>query len=65
MSSETPRATSATSSKVVSSSARIYPDAAIQALDETTFEDVAEVARGVSEELSIACVGPHSADEFA
>ena len=43
----------------------IHPDAAIRALDETTFEDVAEVARGISEELSIACVGPHSADEFA
>ena len=43
----------------------IDPDAAIAALDETTFDDVAEVARGISEELSVACVGPHSADEFA
>src|SRR5918998_97677 len=43
----------------------IQPDAAIKALDDTTFEQVAEVARGVSEELSVACVGPHSADEFA
>jgi predicted Zn-dependent peptidase len=43
----------------------IDPDAAIRALDETTLDQVAEVARGVSEELSVACVGPHSADEFA
>ena len=43
----------------------LHPDVAIQALDETTFEAVAEVARGISEELSVACVGPHSADEFA
>ena len=25
---------------------------------------VAEVARGISEELSVACVGPHSVEEF-
>ena len=43
----------------------IHPDAAIAALDATTFDAVAEVARGVSETLSVACVGPHSADEFA
>jgi predicted Zn-dependent peptidase len=43
----------------------IHPDAAIKALDETSLDEVAEIARGVSEELSVACVGPHSADEFA
>ena len=43
----------------------IHPDAAIKALDDTTFEQVAEVARGVSEELSVACVGPHEQGEFA
>jgi predicted Zn-dependent peptidase len=42
----------------------IDPDAAIAVLDETTFDAVAEVARGVSEELSVACVGPHDEDEF-
>jgi predicted Zn-dependent peptidase len=42
----------------------IHPDAAIKALDETTLEEVAEIAHGISEELSVACVGPHSADEF-
>ena len=41
------------------------PDAAIAALDAVTPEQVAEVARGISEELSVACVGPHSADDFA
>src|SRR4051794_12557863 len=41
------------------------PDAAIEALDAVTLDDVRAVARGVSEELSVACVGPHTADEFA
>jgi len=41
------------------------PDAIIAALDAVTVEAVFEVARGVSEELSVACVGPHTADEFA
>jgi predicted Zn-dependent peptidase len=43
----------------------IDPDAAIAALDRTTFDQVAEVARGVSEIASVACVGPHEIDEFA
>ena len=43
----------------------LHPDVAIQALDDTTFEAVSEVARGISTDLSVACVGPHSADEFA
>jgi predicted Zn-dependent peptidase len=42
----------------------IDPDRAIAALDETTLERVAEVARGISEEVSVACVGPHDAAEF-
>src|SRR3954452_4122786 len=42
----------------------IDPDQAIAALDETTLERVAEVARGVSVEASVACVGPHEASEF-
>jgi predicted Zn-dependent peptidase len=41
------------------------PDAIIGALDAVTPEQVAEVARGVSEDLAVACVGPHSAGEFA
>lgn len=42
----------------------VDPDLAIEALDETTLEEVAAVARGISEELSVACVGPHTAEEF-
>jgi predicted Zn-dependent peptidase len=43
----------------------IDPDAALAALDDVTYDDVVEVARGISESLSVACVGPHSRDEFA
>src|SRR5918997_280465 len=42
----------------------ISPDAAIAAIDETSLEDVTEVARGISEELSVAVVGPHETTEF-
>jgi len=42
----------------------IDPDIAIAAIDSVTFEDVLEVARGISEELAVACVGPHDASEF-
>ena len=43
----------------------IDPDAAIAAVDDVTFEEVQEVARGVSEGLSVACVGPHTAADFS
>jgi predicted Zn-dependent peptidase len=43
----------------------VDPDEAIALLDETTVDQVREVAAGISSELSVACVGPHSADEFA
>jgi len=42
----------------------IDPDAAIAAVDGVTFDEVAEVARGISEQLAIACVGPHAAADF-
>jgi predicted Zn-dependent peptidase len=42
----------------------VDPDEAIAALDETTFDEVREVAAGISEDLAIACVGPHEAGEF-
>jgi len=42
----------------------IDPDAAIAALDAVTFEEVREVAAGITENLAVACVGPHSAEEF-
>ena len=43
----------------------VDPDAAIRLLDETSLEDVTRVANGISEQLAVACVGPHSADEFS
>src|SRR3954464_12845170 len=43
----------------------IDPDKAIDALDAVTYDEVMEVARGMSPELSIAVVGPHTADEFS
>ena len=33
-------------------------------LDEVTFDEVAEVAAGVPDELSVACVGPHTVEEL-
>jgi predicted Zn-dependent peptidase len=42
----------------------IDPDKAIAALDAVTFEQVAEVAGNVAENLAIACVGPHSETDF-
>jgi predicted Zn-dependent peptidase len=42
----------------------IDPDAAIAALDAVTFEEVREVAAGVADNLAVACVGPHTAEEF-
>jgi len=43
----------------------IDPEAAIAELDAVTFDEVAEIASGVEDRLSIACVGPHSAGEFS
>jgi predicted Zn-dependent peptidase len=43
----------------------IDPDTAIGALDAVTYEQVVDIARGISTELSIACVGPHTQDEFS
>jgi predicted Zn-dependent peptidase len=42
----------------------IDPDAAIAALDTVTFKEVREVAAGVADNLAVAVVGPHTADEF-
>ncbi len=42
----------------------IDPDAAIAALDAVTFDEVREVAAGVADKLAVACVGPHSVEEF-
>jgi predicted Zn-dependent peptidase len=43
----------------------IDPDGAIDLLDAVTFDDVAEVARGVDpDQAAVACVGPHDETEF-
>jgi predicted Zn-dependent peptidase len=42
----------------------IDPDEAIAALDRTTLADVNTIGRGISEDLSVACVGPHETSEF-
>jgi predicted Zn-dependent peptidase len=42
----------------------IDPDAAIAAFDAVTYEEVREIAAGVADELAIACVGPHTVEEF-
>jgi predicted Zn-dependent peptidase len=42
----------------------IDPDAAIEAIDGVTFDEVAAVARGISEQLAVACVGPHAPADF-
>ncbi|HEY2437770.1 MAG TPA: pitrilysin family protein [Solirubrobacteraceae bacterium] len=40
------------------------PDETIALLDEVTFEQVAEMAKRIPEELSIACVGPHTLEDL-
>jgi predicted Zn-dependent peptidase len=43
----------------------VDPDDVIALLDSVTFDQVSEVAAGVADELSVACVGPHTLEEFA
>jgi predicted Zn-dependent peptidase len=42
----------------------IDPDAAVAALDAVTYEEVRDIAAGVADNLAVAVVGPHEADEF-
>ncbi|HEX4837252.1 MAG TPA: pitrilysin family protein [Solirubrobacteraceae bacterium] len=42
----------------------IDPDVAIAALDAVTFDEVAEVASNVADNLAVACVGPHETGDF-
>jgi predicted Zn-dependent peptidase len=42
----------------------IDPDEVIERLDAVTLDEVREVAAGVADELVIACVGPHTVQEF-
>jgi predicted Zn-dependent peptidase len=43
----------------------VDPDRAIRLLDEVSFEEVAETAAGVQDELAVAVVGPHTVEDFA
>jgi len=40
------------------------PDTVIELLDQVTAQEVAEVAAAIPEELSLACVGPHTVEEL-
>jgi predicted Zn-dependent peptidase len=42
----------------------VDPDTTIELLDQVTFDDVRTVAAGVADELSVACVGPHTVEEL-
>jgi predicted Zn-dependent peptidase len=42
----------------------IDPDRSIRDLDSVTFDEVAEVAAGVADQLAIAVVGPHEVGDF-
>jgi predicted Zn-dependent peptidase len=42
----------------------IDPDEGIAALDRVTYEQVAEVASAVNDQLAVACVGPHDPSDF-
>jgi predicted Zn-dependent peptidase len=42
----------------------VDPDRAIELLDQVTFAEVKDIAERVPDELSLACVGPHTVEEF-
>jgi predicted Zn-dependent peptidase len=42
----------------------VDPDRAIGLLDQVTYDEVREVAAGVADQLSVACVGPHTVEEL-
>jgi predicted Zn-dependent peptidase len=42
----------------------VNPDEAIALLDQVTFDEVREIGAKVADELSVACVGPQTAEEF-
>jgi hypothetical protein len=49
---------------IVYGSDDVDPDSSIALLDQVTYDEVREIAAGVPEELSIACVGPHTVEEL-
>jgi predicted Zn-dependent peptidase len=42
----------------------VDPDRALALLDAVSYDEVAEIARGIEDQAAVACVGPHSPDEF-
>jgi predicted Zn-dependent peptidase len=42
----------------------VDPDSAIALLDQVSYEDVRAIAAGITDELSVACVGPHTLEEL-
>jgi predicted Zn-dependent peptidase len=42
----------------------VNPDTTIALLDQVTFDEVRAVAAGIADELSVACVGPHTVEEL-
>ena len=44
---------------------QIDPDGAIAALDAVTLDEVVEVAHDVADQLALACVGPHTENDFS
>jgi predicted Zn-dependent peptidase len=42
----------------------VDPDRTIELLDQVTFDEVREIAAGIPDELAVACVGPHTAEEL-
>jgi predicted Zn-dependent peptidase len=42
----------------------VDPDTTIGLLDAVSFEDVREIAAGIEDRLSVACVGPHTIEDF-
>ena len=42
----------------------VDPDRTIELLDQVSFDEVREVAAGVADRLSLACVGPHTMEEL-
>jgi hypothetical protein len=43
----------------------IDPDLAISRIDAVSFDEVDTVARSISADVAVACVGPHSEGDFS
>jgi predicted Zn-dependent peptidase len=54
----------ATQQVIVYGSDDVDPDSTIEMLDAVTYDEVRGVAAGISDELSVACVGPHTVEEL-